>query len=115
IGLLASLATFYAFYRWGGLFAVAGFLFNGGVVGFEFLNNFEFKDYQGQNTIAWKSIPLSMFVTQRGLLYAIPAGLLLLWNWRQKFYRSPAPVGSAPSRNDGTTERSSVRQRGPLP
>ena len=26
-----------------------------------------------------------MFVTQRGLLYAIPAGLLLLWQWRAKY------------------------------
>ena len=26
-----------------------------------------------------------MFVTQRGLLYAIPAGLLLLWQWRSKY------------------------------
>ena len=28
-----------------------------------------------------------MFVTQRGLLYAIPAGLLLLWSWRERFFR----------------------------
>src|SRR6266404_5579964 len=35
-GLIASLATFYAFYRWAGTFGVAGFLFNGGVAGFEF-------------------------------------------------------------------------------
>ncbi|HJT80407.1 MAG TPA: hypothetical protein VJ719_04340 [Chthoniobacterales bacterium] len=96
VGLLASLATFYALYRWGGLFAVAGFLFNGGVVGFAVLNNFdfEFKDYQGVSTIAWKSIPLSMFVTQRGLLYAIPAALLLLWHWREMFYRMP-PAATA--------------------
>src|ERR1700736_4837749 len=32
-----------------------------------------------------------MFVTQRGLLYAIPAGLLLLWHWREKFFgKEPA-------------------------
>ena len=29
-GLIGSLATFYGFYRWGGAFGVAGFLFNGG-------------------------------------------------------------------------------------
>src|SRR5207253_6999078 len=34
VGLLASVATFYAFYRWGGGFAIAGFLFNGGLAGF---------------------------------------------------------------------------------
>jgi hypothetical protein len=101
-GLLASLATFYAFYRWGGAFGVAGFLFNGGIAGFQILNSstfLKFLDYQGDKTIAWKSIPLSMFVTQRGLLYAIPAGLLLLWHWRENFLRTPARG----------------RHRGPLP
>src|SRR5437763_16657085 len=28
-----------------------------------------------------------MLVTQRGLLYAIPAGLILLWHWREKYFR----------------------------
>ena len=99
VGLLASLATFYAFYRWGGTFAVAGFLFNGGIAGFQFLRTFEFNDYQDVNHVAWKSIPLTMFVTQRGLLYAIPAGLILLWHWREKFFRTA----------------DEDRQRGPLP
>src|SRR5947208_5391790 len=88
VGLLASVATFYAFYRWGGGFAIAGFLFNGGLAGFQFLRNFKFVDYQDVNNIAWKSIPLTMFVTQRGLLYALPAGLVLLWHWREKYFRS---------------------------
>ncbi len=74
-GLIASLATFYAFFRWAGTFGVAGFLFNGGIVGFQFFKTLKFVDYQGVNTIAWKSIALSMFVTQRGWLYAIPAAL----------------------------------------
>ena len=89
-GLLASLATFYAFFRWGGAFAIAGFLFNGGTAGFQFFDKLKFSDYQGVNAIAWKSIALSMFVTQRGLLYAIPAGVLLLWHWREKFFRQGA-------------------------
>jgi hypothetical protein len=86
-GLLGSLATFYAFFRWGGTFGVAGFLFNGGIAGFQFLKTLKFLDYQGVNKIAWKSIPLSMFVTQRGWLYAIPAALVLLWHWREKYFR----------------------------
>src|SRR5438309_8314151 len=84
-GLLASLATFYALYRWGGTFAVAGFLFNGGIAGYAFLQTHQFLDYQGTSHVSWKSIPLTMFVTQRGLLYAIPAGLLLLRQWRVKY------------------------------
>lgn len=81
-GLLACLGTFYALYRWSGAFGLAGFLFNGGVAGYQFLNQWQFLPYQDGPNISWKSIPLTMFVTQRGLLYAIPAGLLLLWQWR---------------------------------
>jgi len=84
-GLLASLATFYALYRWGGTFTVAGFLFNGGIAGYAFVQTHQFLDYQGTSHVSWKSIPLTMFVTQRGLLYAIPAGLLLLRQWRIKY------------------------------
>jgi hypothetical protein len=93
-GLLASLATFYAFFRWGGTFGVAGFLFNGGIAGFQFFTTLKFSDYQGVNKIAWKSIPLAMFVTQRGWLYAIPAALVLLWHWREKYFRE-TPVAGA--------------------
>ncbi len=93
-GLFGSLATFYGCYRWGGVFGVAGFLFNGGLAGFEFFKKFHVADYQADK-IAWKSIPLAMFVTQRGLLYAIPAGLLLLIHWRRKYYPAETPEGTA--------------------
>ena len=84
-GLIASIATFYAFYRWSGAFGIAGFLFNGGVAGYEFFQTWKFLAYQDTANISWKSIALTMFVTQRGLLYAIPAGLVLLWHWRGKY------------------------------
>src|ERR1041385_5918327 len=103
VGLLASLATFWGFFRWGGTFAVAGFLFNGGIAGFQFFKTFKFLDYQGtaadiaHKPIAWKSIALSMLVTQRSWLYAIPAGLVLLWYWRERFFSQEAvPGGAAP-------------------
>jgi hypothetical protein len=96
-GLLASIATFYAFYRWGGTFAVAGFLFNGGIIGLQkFIESWQFADYQGDKSIAWKSIPLSMFVPQRSVLYAIPVGVLLLWHWREKFFRRTGKQGPLP-------------------
>lgn len=88
-GLLGSLATCYAFYRWAGTFGIAAFLFNGGLAGFRVLQSFSFLDYQGEKTIAWKSLALSMLVTQRGMLYALPAGLLLLCHWRSKFFPTP--------------------------
>src|SRR5881227_854966 len=108
VGLLASVATCYAFYRWGGGFAIAGFLFNGGLAGFQFLRNFKFVDYQDVNNVAWKSIPLTMFVTQRGLLYAIPAGLILLWHWREKYFHAGQDRSA-----EGQIRRGG--QSGPLP
>src|ERR1700756_651976 len=123
VGLLASLAIFYGFYRWGGTFAVAGFLFNGGIAGFQFLKTFKFLDYQGtaadiaHRPIAWKSIALSMLVTQRGWLYAIPAGLVLLWHWREKFFSQGAAVSEPPgtSPEHGGPEPVAPCPRGPLP
>jgi hypothetical protein len=130
VGLVASLATFYGFYRWGGTFAIAGFLFNGGIAGFQFFRTWKFLDYQGtaadiaHKPIAWKSIPLSMFVTQRGWLYAIPVALVVLWHWREKFFRQGVVVagdlsaaGSAPADDSGQSAAVAVRgnRKGPLP
>lgn len=115
-GLLASIATCFAFYRWGGSFGIAGFLFNGGIAGLQIFRSFKLIDYQGGNTIAWKSIALSMFVTQRGLLYAIPAGLLLLCHWREKYFQGTA-VSKAPKggEEDGGLETAAPWKKPPLP
>jgi hypothetical protein len=116
-GLIASVATFYALYRWGGRFGIAAFLFNGGLVSYPFLQTFSFQDYQGANNIAWKSIALSMFVTQRGVLYAFPAGLLLLYQWRAKFfpdYDEPARV-RLPESDGEPVAPVPVPRRAPLP
>jgi hypothetical protein len=104
-GLLASVATCYALYRWAGSFGIAAFLFNGGVASYQFFQTYSFEDYQGANTIAWKSIPLAMFVTQRGLLYALPAGLLLLYQWRALFF--PEYQGAALSKPPSSSSSSS--------
>ncbi|MEN3369921.1 MAG: hypothetical protein V7609_2064 [Verrucomicrobiota bacterium] len=108
-GLLASIATCYALYRWAGSFGIAAFLFNGGVASYQFFQTYSFQDYQGNPTIAWKSIPLAMFVTQRGLLYALPAGLLLLYQWRAQFF--PESTSPSPSSDPETT----VSRKHPLP
>jgi hypothetical protein len=123
VGLLSSLAIFYGFYRWGGTFAVAGFLFNGGIAGFQFFKTFKFLDYQGtaadiaHRSIAWKSIALAMLVTQRGWLYAIPGGLVLLWHWREKFF-SPANGDSSaetPAQADESVTNPLRPRKSPLP
>jgi hypothetical protein len=114
-GILASLATFYALYRWAGNFGIAAFLFNGGLASYPFLQTLSFQDYQGANNIAWKSIALSMVVTQRGVLYAFPAALLLLYQWRVRFfpdYTEPALVRPP---NSEAEEAAALPRRAPLP
>jgi hypothetical protein len=84
VALFGSLLTLRALLLFNGAFGVAGFLFNGGLAGFLFFQSFALKDYQQE--LAWKSIPLAMFITQRGLLYAVPAGLILLYHWRTTLF-----------------------------
>jgi hypothetical protein len=93
VGLLGSVLTLCALLKFNGAFGVGAFLFNGGLVGFTIFHTLIWKDYQAD--VAWKSIPLAMFVTQRGLLYAIPAGLLLLTHWRSLFFE-PQPGSTLP-------------------
>lgn len=84
VGLLGSAATALALWRWGGAFALAGFLFSGGLAGFAWLKTGVFLDYQ--KDLAWKNLALAIFVTQRGFLFALPAGLVLLTHWRERFF-----------------------------
>ncbi|MEY2565106.1 MAG: hypothetical protein QOH88_3299 [Verrucomicrobiota bacterium] len=107
VGLISCAATCFALYRWGGCFGIAGFLFNGGFVGFQFIKTLQFLDYQGVPTIAWKSLPLTMLVPQRGLLYALPAALVLLYYWRAKY--------SLVSQGTTTSQSSSSSSSAPSP
>ncbi len=92
-GLVCSLLTAAALYQWGGTFTLAGFLFSGGLAGFQVLHTGEIIDYQA--LLAWKSVPLAIFVTQRGFLFALPAGLLLLTHWRERLFAAPLAVAGA--------------------
>ena len=92
VGLAGSVLAPLALYRWGGAFALAGFLFNGGLIGLHYLHTGNLVDYQCNS--AWKNLALSIFVPQRPFLFALPAGLLLMAHWREKFF---AGVPSAPA------------------
>ena len=83
-GLAGAMVTAWALWRWGGAFAIAALLFNGGLAGFAIFQTGQISDFQSE--MAWKNIFLTMFVTQRGLLYALPCGLLLLQAWREDFF-----------------------------
>ena len=74
----------YALWRWGGAIALAAFLFNGGLAGFTLLHTGWGADPDA--TMEWKNLFLTLFVTQRGFLFALPAGLLLLTAWREESF-----------------------------
>lgn len=85
VGLLGAALAALGLRRWGGAFAVAGFLFAGGLAGIPALARLSLADV-GQS-IAWKNLYLALFVPQRGFLLALPAGLVLLSAWRARFVR----------------------------
>ena len=79
-GLLGAAATAAALWRWGRGFALAAFLFAGGLSAFACMAGAPYS--ATEEGVAWKNLFLSMFVTQRGLLYSLPAGLVLMCVWR---------------------------------
>ena len=89
VGLLGAGLSAWALWRWGGAFAVAALLFNGGLAGFLVFKTGQVSDFQAE--LAWKNFFLTMFVTQRGLLYALPCGLFLLSAWREDFFGGGSP------------------------
>ena len=86
MGLFGSLLAALALRRWGGAFAVAGFLFCGGLAGVWLLHGGRLVDVDAQ--VAWKNLYLALFVPQRGFLLALPAGLVLLSSWRSRLLRN---------------------------
>ena len=77
---LASLTLLRAFAGWWG---IGAFFLNGGVIGWQVLNGARLADFQG--VLAWKNLFLSVFLTQRGMLFALPIGLVILRIMRDHF------------------------------
>ena len=83
-GVIGAALTGYALWRWGGAVALAAVLFNGGLAGFVILKNGWGADPDA--ACEWKNLFLTLFVPQRGFLFALPAGLLLLSAWREESF-----------------------------
>lgn len=83
VGLLGAWMTGMALWRWGRGVAIAALLFNGGLAGI-----LVWRGIDPDTEVAWKNLFLSMFVTQRGFLFALPAGLMLLHQWENDFLKN---------------------------
>ena len=92
-GVLATVFLAVALRQWGGGLAIAAFVFSGGFAVSRFSGALLRAD---DSDLAWKNALLSLFVPQRGFLFALPVGLLLLWSARERLLRDgrglPAPV-----------------------
>ena len=79
--------TGHALWRWGRGMALPALLFNGGVAGVVLL-----KGGNPEAVSEWKNLFLTLFVTQRGFLFSLPAGLLLLTAWREESFGGESKV-----------------------
>ena len=75
-GFVITVAAVSMLHRWMGWWGVGAFFLNGGLANWAFLSTGRFNDLQ--NALAWKSFFLSLWITQRGFLFAIPAGIYIL-------------------------------------
>lgn len=83
-GLLGGALAAWALWRWAGVFGMAAFLFSGGLAAFAMLGSGDWALRDFSEDMQWKNAFLTMFVTQRNFLYFLPAGLILLMDWRAR-------------------------------
>lgn len=88
-GLLGAAAAAAALWRWGRGFALAAFLFAGGLGAWALVQNGTTDIMQSETQ--WKNLFLTMLVTQRGILFSLPAGLVLMTVWRTQLSGTDGP------------------------
>ncbi len=75
-GLAATIAAVSMLHRWMGWWGVGAFFLNGGLANWRIFGTGVIHDFQ--DALAWKSFFLSLWITQRGFLFAIPAGVYVI-------------------------------------
>lgn len=81
VGLFSTLASLVLLRAFGGWWAMGAFFLNGGLAGWNILQGSPLRD--SQSALDWKSLFLAVFLPQRGMQFALPAGLLLLHLYRK--------------------------------
>jgi hypothetical protein len=75
-GFIMTIAAVSMLHRWMGWWGVGAFFLNGGLANWSHLWTGGTGDLQ--NALAWKSFFLSLWITQRGFLFAVPAGVYII-------------------------------------
>jgi hypothetical protein len=76
LGGLSFAAALVLLHVWLGWWGVGAFFLNGGLANLAIFQSGKLLDYQSQ--LAWKNFFLTLFIPQRGFLWALPAGVFLL-------------------------------------
>ena len=83
VGLLGTAASIVFLRSYAGWVGIGAFFLSGGLSGWEVIGGARLRDFS-QN-VDWKNLFLSVFITQRGVLFALPIGLLLIIATRRHF------------------------------
>lgn len=76
VGVLGVLVSLILLRSFGGWWAIGAFFLNGGLNGWQVLRGIPVDDIHAG--IEWKNLFITVFVPQRGMLFALPLGLILL-------------------------------------
>lgn len=85
VGILCAIVSVFLLRCFGGWWAIGAFFLSGGLSGFEVLEGARLKDFLAN--VEWKNLFLSVFITQRGFLFALPVGIILLLAARKQATR----------------------------
>ena len=75
VGILSTLASLILLRKYAGWWGIGAFFLNGGIATIAALSS---SSIDPQSGLEWKNLLLSVFITQRGMLFALPVGLLIL-------------------------------------
>ncbi len=81
VGILGTLASLIFLRAFGGWAAIGAFFFSGGLAGWEVVRGQPLADFL--HNVDWKNLFLTVFITQRGMLIALPVGLFLITSFRR--------------------------------
>lgn len=76
VGGVLTVAAVSFLHRWMGWLGVGAFFLNGGLANWQFFPDMKLHDFQ--NALAWKNFLVSLWITQRGFLFAVPAGICVI-------------------------------------
>lgn len=81
VGMVSTVMSLILLRSYSSWWGIGGFFLSGGLAGWEILSGSAWKDFQSH--VDWKNLFLAVYLTQRGMLFALPLGLMVLITYRR--------------------------------